>query len=149
MGVLRCGHGCTRFTRSNKMDDPASYFLASLIDAGPDLNTLLKILAELCAVLFFVGANAFFVAAEFALVSVRRPRLEARAAAGNHRAQAALRLLADPTSFISATQLGITIASLALGWIGEPTIASILQPIASRIASVGRSGYIAHLFAII
>src|SRR6266550_2443631 len=131
------------------MDDPASYFLASLIDSAQHSNTLLIILAKLCAVLFFVGANAFFVAAEFALVSVRRPRLEARAAAGNHRAQAALRLLADPTSFISATQLGITIASLALGWIGEPTIAAILQPVASSIASAGRAGAVAHVFAII
>ena len=131
------------------MDDPASYFLASLIDGAQHSNTLLKILAKLCAVLFFVGANAFFVGAEFALVSVRRPRLEARAAAGSSRAQAALRLLANPTSFISATQLGITIASLALGWIGEPTIASMLEPIASSIASAGRAGYIAHLLAII
>src|SRR5882762_4215694 len=149
MGVIRCGHGCTRFIRSNKMDDPASYFLVSLIDAAPHSNTLLKILAKLCAVLFFVGANGYFVAAEFALVSVRRPRLEARAAAGNHRAQAALRLLADPTSFISATQLGSTIASLALGWIGEPTIASMLEPIASSIASAGRAGYVAHVLAIV
>jgi CBS domain containing-hemolysin-like protein len=131
------------------MDDPASYFLASLIDGAQHSNTLLKILAKLCAVLFFVGANAFFVGAEFALVSVRRPRLEARAAAGSRRAQAAMRLLANPTSFISATQLGITIASLALGWIGEPTIASMLEPIASSIASAGRAGYIAHLVAII
>src|SRR5258708_34138541 len=119
MGVLRCGHGCTRFTRSNKMDDPASYFLVSLIDAAPHSNTLLKILAKLCAVLFFVGANAFFVAAEFALVSVRRPRLEARAAAGSRRAQAALRLLSAPTSFISATRLGITFCSLASRWLGQ------------------------------
>ena len=131
------------------MDDPASYFLASLVDGAQHSNTLLKVLAKLCGVLFFVAANAFFVGAEFALVSVRRPRLEARAAAGSRRAQAALRLLANPTSFISATQLGITIASLALGWIGEPTIASILEPIASRIASVGRAGYVAHLLAII
>ena len=131
------------------MDDPASYFLASLIDSALHSNTLLKVLAKLCAVLLFVGANAFFVGAEFALVSVRRPRLEARAAAGSRRAQAALRLLADPTSFISATQLGITIASLALGWIGEPTIASMLEPIASSIASAGRAGYIAHILAII
>ncbi len=131
------------------MDDPASYFLASLFDGAPHSTTLLKILAKLCAVLFFVGANAFFVGAEFALVSVRRPRLEARAAAGSRRAQAALRLLANPTSFISATQLGITIASLSLGWIGEPTIASMLEPIAARIASVGRAGYVAHLLAII
>jgi CBS domain containing-hemolysin-like protein len=131
------------------MDDPASYFLASLIDGVQPSNTLLKDLAKLAAVLFFVGANAFFVGAEFALVSVRRPRLETRAAAGSRQAQAAMRLLADPTSFISATQLGITIASLALGWIGEPTVASILEPLAARIASVGRAGYVAHLMAII
>jgi CBS domain containing-hemolysin-like protein len=131
------------------MDDPASYFLATLVDAAQPSNTLLKILAKLCAVLIFVIANGFFVGAEFALVSVRRPRLEARAAAGSKRAKAAIRLLADPTSFISATQLGITIASLALGWIGEPTIASILEPLAEKISSVGRAGYIAHLFAII
>jgi CBS domain containing-hemolysin-like protein len=149
MDVIRCGPSRSRFICTSTMDDPASYILASLIEGAEHSNTLLKILAKLCAVLFFVGANAFFVAAEFALVSVRRPRLEARAAAGSHRAQAALRLLADPTSFISATQLGITIASLALGWIGEPTVASVLEPLASRIASVGRSGYIAHLLAII
>src|SRR6266853_3357725 len=149
MDVIRCRHGCVCFICANTMDDPASYFLASLLDGAPPSTILLKILAKLCAVLFFVGANAFFVGAEFALVSVRRPRLEARAAAGSRRAQAALRLLSDPTSFISATQLGITIASLALGWIGEPTIASMLDPIASSIASAGRAGYVAHVLAII
>src|SRR5438105_11424372 len=131
------------------MDDPASYFLASLIDGAQPSSTLMKILAKLVAVLFFVAANGFFVGAEFALVSVRRPRLEARAVAGSRRAQAAMRLLGDPTSFISATQLGITIASLALGWIGEPTVAAILEPIATRIAPLGRAGYVAHLLAII
>ena len=131
------------------MDDPASYFLASLVDGAPHSNSLLKVLLKLFAVLLFVAANGFFVGAEFALVSVRRPRLEARAAAGSSRAQAALRLLSDPTSFISATQLGITIASLALGWIGEPTVASLLEPLAFAIASEGRAGYVAHLLAII
>src|SRR5262245_48737667 len=128
------------------MDDPASKFLFLL--AGFGSTNLLKIAAKLFAVLFFVGANAFFVGAEFALVSVRRTRLEARAAAGSRRARAALRLIGNPTSFISATQLGITIASLALGWIGEPTVASFLQPIATRIAAEGKGGYVAHLFAI-
>ena len=107
------------------MDDPASSFLALLAGdvAGQGSITLIMVVAKLAAVLFFVGANAFFVGSEFALVSVRRTRLEARAAAGSRRARAALRLIGDPTSFISATQLGITIASLALGWIGEPTVA--------------------------
>src|SRR5216110_3896084 len=101
------------------MDDPASNLLAFLAEDVPHSPTLLSVLAKLAAVLFFVGANAFFVGAEFALVSVRRTRLEARAAAGSRRARAALHLTGNPTLFISATQLGITIASLALGWIGE------------------------------
>ena len=131
------------------MDDPASNFLA-LLAGDTQLSTLLiKVALKLLAVLFFVAANAFFVGSEFALVSVRRTRLEARAAAGSRRAHAALRLIADPTSFISATQFGITIASLALGWIGEPTVAALLQPLASSIASQGRAGYVAHLMAII
>jgi putative hemolysin len=131
------------------MDDPASYFQAFLVgDAQPPI-TLIKVVAKLAAVLFFVAANGFFVGAEFALVSVRRPRLEARAAAGSRRARAALRLIGDPTSFISATQLGITIASLALGWIGEPTLQRLLEPLALQIASEGRAGYVAHVFAII
>src|SRR2546423_13545469 len=131
------------------MDDPASYSLAILADGVQHSTTVITIFAKLFAVLFFVVANGFFVGAEFALVSVRRTRLETRAAAGGGRAQAALRLINNPTFFISATQLGITIASLALGWIGEPTIAAMLDPIASRIASAGRAGYIPHILAII
>src|SRR5881227_947450 len=131
------------------MDDPASYYFGFLVGGSPFPTTLIKVAGKLLGVLFFVAANGFFVGAEFALVSVRRTRLEARAAAGSRRARAALRLTGNPTLFISATQLGITIASLALGWIGEPTIASLLQPIALRIASEGRAGYVAHAFAII
>src|SRR6266850_2343072 len=107
--------------------------------------TLLKLLA----IVFLVVTNGFFVASEFALVSVRRARLEARAAAGSNNARAALRLLDNPTIFISAVQLGITLASLALGWIGEPTLAALLGPVASMIASEGRAGYVAHALAIV
>ena len=106
-------------------------------------------LLKLVAIAFLVATNGFFVASEFALVSVRRARLEARAAAGSKNAKAALRLLDNPTIFISAVQFGITLASLALGWIGEPTVARLLEPIASAIASEGRAGYVAHLLAII
>jgi CBS domain containing-hemolysin-like protein len=106
-------------------------------------------LLKLVAIALLVATNGFFVASEFALVSVRRARLEARAAAGSKNAKAALRLLDNPTIFISAVQFGITLASLALGWIGEPTVARLLEPIASAIASEGRAGYVAHLMAII
>src|SRR2546426_12350411 len=121
------------------MDDPASYYFAYLAGGSPFPTTLIKVAGKLLGVLFFVAANGFFVGAEFALVSVRRTRLEARAAAGSRRARAALRLTGNPTLFISATQLGITIASLALGWIGEPTVATLLEPVASSIASQGRA----------
>jgi CBS domain containing-hemolysin-like protein len=106
-------------------------------------------LLKLAAIAFLVATNGFFVASEFALVSVRRARLEVRAAAGSKNARAALRLLDNPTIFISAVQFGITLASLALGWVGEPTVAALLEPIASTVASEGRAGYVAHVMAIV
>jgi CBS domain containing-hemolysin-like protein len=131
------------------MDDPASNFLGLLAGDTQFSVILVRFLTKFAAVLLLVGANGFFVGAEFALVSVRRTRLEARAAGGSRRAQAALRLISNPTLFISATQLGITIASLALGWIGEPTIAALLEPVAEAIAPAGRAAYVAHILAII
>jgi CBS domain containing-hemolysin-like protein len=128
------------------MDDPASNlfpFIAAYLLPSATTSSI-----KLLGVLVFVAANAFFVGAEFALVSARRTRLEARAAAGSRRAQAALRLIANPTSFISAAQLGVTIASLALGWIGEPTVADLLEPLAEAIAPAGRAAYLAHILAI-
>ena len=106
---------------------------------------LLKVISIFALVL----TNGFFVSSEFALVSVRRARLESRAAAGNASARAALKLLDNPTVFISAVQFGITLASLALGWIGEPTIAKFFEPIAFSIASEGRAAYVAHVLAIV
>src|SRR6185503_9984490 len=109
----------------------------------------MMVFLKLIGVVFLVATNGFFVASEFSLVSVRRARIEARAAAGSKNARAALRLLDNPTIFISAVQLGITLASLALGWIGEPTLAAMFEPIASSIASEGRAGYVAHVVAIV
>jgi CBS domain containing-hemolysin-like protein len=131
------------------MDDTASCVLAFLADVGQHSITATSVLMKLFAVLFFVIANGFFVGAEFALVSVRRTRLETRAAAGSQRARAALRLINDPAFFISATQLGVTLSSLALGWIGEPTLAALLEPIGEAIASPGRAAYVAHILAIV
>jgi CBS domain containing-hemolysin-like protein len=90
--------------------DPASFFL------------------KLLAVLVLVGINAYFVAAEFALVAVRRTRIEARARAGDKRARYVLQSLDRPDDFISAAQLGITIASIAIGYIAEGTIAALIEP---------------------
>src|SRR5229473_575737 len=104
---------------------------------------------KIVGVAFLIAANAFFVASEFALVSVRRTRLETRANNGSRGARAALRLLEEPTTFISAVQLGVTLASLALGWIGEPTIATFLEPVALAIAPAGRAHYVAHALALV
>ena len=132
------------------MDDPAGSFLFLLqVSETTASITLTEALIEFFLIFFIVGLNAFFVASEFALVSVRKQRIETRAEEGSKSAQAALRLLNNPTRFISAVQLGVTLASLALGWIGEPTVAKILEPLAARVAAEGTAGYIAHGAAIV
>jgi len=78
-------------------------------------------------VFILVAANGFFVASEFALVAVRRSRIITLKESGNRRASILLELLDNLNSYISATQLGITMASLALGWIGEPAVARLLE----------------------
>jgi putative hemolysin len=83
---------------------------------------------RLLAVLALVLANGFFVAAEFSLVTVRKTRIDQLIAEGSRMARPVRRALNNPTSFIAATQLGITMASLALGWIGEPALAAVIQP---------------------
>lgn len=88
-------------------------------------------------VLVLVFANGFFVASEFALVGVRRSRIQTLAEAGNTRARRLLNLIDNLNAYISATQLGITMASLALGWIGEPVFAHLLEaPLKGRVSEV-------------
>src|SRR5512143_631361 len=86
-------------------------------------------LAGLAAVVVLLALNAFFVAAEFALVGSRRTRLEGMATHGDRRAVYALRILDDLPRYISATQVGITLCSLALGWIGEPSLAHAIRAV--------------------
>jgi CBS domain containing-hemolysin-like protein len=83
--------------------------------------------AKLAAVVALVLANGFFVASEFALVAVRRSRVDELVAKGVLGAKAVQRAVANLDHFIAATQLGITLASLALGWIGEPTLGHLLE----------------------
>src|SRR5690349_13155918 len=91
-------------------------------------HTLSEILWRLAGVMALVFANGFFVAAEFAIVTVRKTRVDQLIAEGNKRARAVRRAVTDPDSYIAATQLGITMASLGLGWIGEPAIADMVHP---------------------
>jgi CBS domain containing-hemolysin-like protein len=86
-------------------------------------------LLRLGAVGLLVLANGFFVAAEFSLVSVRRTRIAELEAQGKSSARWVQRAIRDPDRFIAATQLGITLASLGLGWIGEPALSNLLRPI--------------------
>lgn len=83
---------------------------------------------KLAIVLLVVITNGYFVAAEFAMVTVRRSRIIGLAEEGNKSAKAVLHFLDDITAFISTCQVGVTIASLVLGWLGEETFAHLLTP---------------------
>ena len=87
----------------------------------------MEAIPNLVAVLFVVLANGFFVASEFALVTVRRSRLEQRIAEGSAAARAVRDAQQHLDTYIAAVQLGVTMASLALGWLGEPAVAAILE----------------------
>jgi len=80
-----------------------------------------------------VGLNGFFVAAEFSLVKVRKTRLAELAETGSPRAKVALDVATQLDAYLSACQLGITLSSLGLGWIGEPAIAALLEPLFARV----------------
>lgn len=84
---------------------------------------------SLFGVIILVAANGFFVAAEFALVTVRKTRIDQLAHEGHGAARSVKKALADLDRYIAGTQVGITIASLALGWIGEPAVVKLLAPI--------------------
>jgi len=87
------------------------------------------VVLKLLAVAGLVLLNGFFVATEFALVKVRQTQLLPLQARGQRRARMALHLLRHLDAYLSACQLGITLASLGLGWIGEPVFAFLLQPV--------------------
>lgn len=87
------------------------------------------IFINILLVFFLVFLNGFFVATEFAMVKVRKSRVETLALQGNKRAKNTLIVVKDLNSYLSACQLGITLASLGLGWVGEPAILRLLMPI--------------------
>ena len=90
---------------------------------------LSNILINIFIILFLLFVNGFFVAAEFALVKVRKTRLEQLSNEGNFVAKRALKLVNNTNKMLAAAQLGVTIASIALGWVAEATIVQLILPI--------------------
>src|ERR1041384_2424478 len=104
------------------------------------MSSATAITIKLLAVILLVAANGFFVAAEFALVGVRSSRIETLATQGSRSAKLLMRLLQNLNAYLSACQLGITLASLALGWIGEPAIARLLEGPLAGLSDTWRHG---------
>jgi CBS domain containing-hemolysin-like protein len=90
---------------------------------------LARVLLEILLVLGLVTLNGFFVAAEFALVKIRETQLDMLVVKGNSRAKIARSIISNLNAYLSATQLGITMASLGLGWAGEPIFTALLSPL--------------------
>src|SRR5215204_5999048 len=121
------------------MDDPASLtFFLLFADSSTvvETPTVGWTLLSLSSVIVLVLANGFFVASEFALVAVRKSRIESLALEGDKAAIRLLGMLNNLNAYISATQLGITLSSLGLGWIGEPAVASLLDPVLVSVAEL-------------
>ena len=97
-------------------------------------------LLGLVAVVILVLLNGFFVAAEFSLVSVRQTRITELVESGNARAETVQKALKNPDRVIAATQLGITLASLGLGWIGEPALSHLIEPLLDLFPAELRPG---------
>ncbi len=94
-----------------------------------DSNTIFGIAWKLLAVVALVLLNGFFVAAEFALVKIRDAQLTPYIRKGNRRARISRRIIQHLDRYLSAAQLGITLASLGLGWVGEPVFVAVLDPL--------------------
>src|SRR5438874_7218797 len=117
--------------RIRLMNTPVLFLLAGawLAENVPShWDPPMLIVGKLAAIAALVGLNAFFVACEFSVVKVRTTQLDALLEEGNVRARFVKHVRGHLDAYLSATQLGITLASLALGWVGEQFLAQMLQP---------------------
>ena len=99
---------------------------------------------KILLILLLVGANGFFVAAEFALVKLRLSEIKASAEAGSRAAKIVEQIVGRLDAYLSACQLGITLASLGLGWVGEPLVATSIEPF---VTSMGIEAHNVHYIA--
>src|SRR5881227_794657 len=111
------------------MNFPSLLLLAPIADVvAQHWDSLMLLIAKLATIAVLVAVNGFFVVAEFALVKIRDSQLKTLAAAGIKRAAFVKQVKDNPNAYLSACQVGITAASLGLGWLGEPFLARMLQP---------------------
>ena len=124
------------------MDELPSNWLGLIFaeDAAAASAAGVPVLLKLLSVIVLVAANGFFVAAEFALVGVRSSRIETLVASGSRSAKRLMDVLQNLNAYLSACQLGITLASLALGWVGEPAVARLLEGPLSGLSESWRHG---------
>ena len=85
--------------------------------------------SSLLIIIGLLAANAFFVAAEFALVKAKGFRIENLANDGSSSAKLTVKIMSNLEAYLAACQLGITMASLGLGWVGEPAVSHLLEPL--------------------
>jgi CBS domain containing-hemolysin-like protein len=112
------------------------------------MDDALSISLRLLLVVALVLVNGFFVAAEFSIIAVRRTRLETRAEEGSALARVALRSLDNISNYLAATQLGVTVASILLGFIGEPLLADLLESPFEDLLGTDFAGIGAHAVAV-
>ncbi|HJV16156.1 MAG TPA: hemolysin family protein [Bacillales bacterium] len=91
------------------------------------------ILINIFTIAILISFTAFFVSSEFAMIKIRATRIDQLLSEGNKKAEAAKKVLTNLDGYLSATQVGITITSLILGWLGEPTIRKVLSPVFEQI----------------
>jgi CBS domain containing-hemolysin-like protein len=106
------------------------------------------IISKLLVIAALVALNGFFVAAEFALVKVRHSQVHALTLEGNKRATISQHVVENLNAYLSACQLGITLASLGLGWLGEPFLARMLQPFFALVGISSETAVTSISFAI-
>ncbi len=109
--------------------------------------SLSDIFINIFVIIFLLFVNGFFVAAEFSLVKVRKTRLEQLSNEGNSNAKKALKLVNDVNRMLAAAQLGVTIASIALGWVAEATIVQLIEPVITAFPLMN-SVATAHVIAV-
>ena len=131
------------------MDDPASSSFLLLFQENGSPASFAVTFAKVASVIVLVLANGFFVAAEFAFVGVRRSRIETLAAEGDKRAKRLLDVLTNLNAYLSASQLGITLASLGLGALGEPLVEALLGGWLSQYFSEASRHVVSYLIAFV